>query len=576
MNFAQLKAIVWLRWRLTRNQFSRGGRLNAWLSVLFLLLMLGIGTVLAIGGVALGIAIGKKASGLELLLTWDGVFLFFLLFWTSGLLVEIQRSEMIDLTRLLHLPVTLQQVFTLNYLASHLTPSIVALMPGMLGLCLGLALGGGPAMALTTLPVLAVVFAITSWTYCLRGWLAALMQVKRRRRAIMAWFTLIIVALAQAPQILVHSRAFEQWQAEHRDRTHATRDAGLPDAVVEAHAIVPLGWPGYAAMRLKQGRPWPALAFAAMAALIGVLGLARAYQLTIRFHRGVEALVSSPAGAAGAGPPHVARRGPFLVERRLPWLPDDTAALALATFRSLTRAPELRMALIMPVILLVVFLSAGFGLHRAPRSPNDTFGYFASTGVIAMVALALAPTMSNVFGLDRDAFRGIVLLPVEREKVLFARNLAFSPFAAGTTFLGLLITKWTVPLSWEAFAIGLVQWPTAFMLFSAICNYFSILAPYRLAEGTLKAQKPKPVVLAAAFVATMLSPLFMAPILIPPGLEALFSGMHWLPWLPVGPLAALAILAGTAWLYFSLLPAQGRLLHRREQTVLREVTAEIE
>ena len=34
MNWEQLRAILWLRWRLTRNQFTRGGQLNAVLSVL--------------------------------------------------------------------------------------------------------------------------------------------------------------------------------------------------------------------------------------------------------------------------------------------------------------------------------------------------------------------------------------------------------------------------------------------------------------------------------------------------------------------------------------------------------------
>jgi hypothetical protein len=44
----------------------------------------------------------------------------------------------------------------------------------------------------------------------------------------------------------------------------------------------------------------------------------------------------------------------------------------------------------------------------------------------------------------------------------------------------------------------------------------------------------------------------------------------------VNLLAAIATLAGVAWLYRSLLPLQGRLLRRREQAILQEVTQEIE
>jgi len=53
VNWEQLKAIIWLRWRLTSNQFARAGALNAVLSILFaaLLGMAAIG--LAIGGLLL-------------------------------------------------------------------------------------------------------------------------------------------------------------------------------------------------------------------------------------------------------------------------------------------------------------------------------------------------------------------------------------------------------------------------------------------------------------------------------------------------------------------------------------------
>ena len=53
-------------------------------------------------------------------------------------------------------------------------------------------------------------------------------------------------------------------------------------------------------------------------------------------------------------------------------------------------------------------------------------------------------------------------------------------------------------------------------------------------------------------------------------------GLEWPAWIPVNLLATVAVLAGTLWLYRGLLPVQGRLLQRREQTILREVTEEIE
>jgi len=76
------------------------------------------------------------------------------------------------------------------------------------------------------------------------------------------------------------------------------------------------------------------------ACLFGALGLLRAYRLTLNFYLGAE-----PGRAAKQRQP-VSRpaSGSWLLEQTLPGLPDDTAGLALATFRSLLRAPELKMA----------------------------------------------------------------------------------------------------------------------------------------------------------------------------------------------------------------------------------------
>ncbi len=47
-------------------------------------------------------------------------------------------------------------------------------------------------------------FMVTAWTYCLRGWLAALMVNKRRRRAIIVGVTMAFMLLAQLPNLLIN------------------------------------------------------------------------------------------------------------------------------------------------------------------------------------------------------------------------------------------------------------------------------------------------------------------------------------------------------------------------------------
>src|SRR5206468_7426933 len=118
-------------------------------------------------------------------------------------------------------------------------------------------------------------------------------------------------------------------------------------------------------------------------------------RMSMRFYQGAEnGTKPRPAVPREPGP-----RGRLLVERRLPWVPEDTSALALATFRSLARAPELKMALVMPLVM--GFILGFMHLTRAKHALPEAAVAFAATGVVMFAALAVAPTMSNAFGLDR-------------------------------------------------------------------------------------------------------------------------------------------------------------------------------
>jgi hypothetical protein len=264
----------------------------------------------------------------------------------------------------------------------------------------------------------------------------------------------------------------------------------------------------------------------------------------------------------------------LLVERRLPWLPDDTAALTLATFRSLWRAPELKMAFIMPLVMGVMLVSMRF--TRSRHSLPESWTPFAATVAAVAAVFSIAPMMANAFGLDRNGFRALVLLPTRRHHVLLAKNLAFFPFVALVAMIMLIAVKFLVRLPWEAFLAGLLQAGIAFLLFSLVCNLLSILAPFRIAAGTLQAKKPKVIVFVAVFITLLFLPLVMLPMLVPAGLWLLCSFFNWVPWLPVNLLATLGLLAAAGWLYRLLLPLEGRLLQRREQIILREVTEEVE
>jgi hypothetical protein len=341
--------------------------------------------------------------------------------------------------------------------------------------------------------------------------------------------------------------------------------------IVQGHLIVPLGWPGYGALSLKQGSAWPALGATALSVMVGALGLMKSYRTTLRFYQG------APDGSESPRPLAKARnaRATLLVERQLPLLADDTAALTLATFRSLLRAPELKMALIMPIVA-----SAGLSsiLFRGFKyALNHSVAGFASTVAAVLAVFSFAPMMANAFGLDRDGFRGLVLLPTRRDQILLAKNLAFLPFIAFVGVILLSLAGFALRVTWVTSITGLVQVGIAFLLFSLMCNLVAIWTPYRLAPGTLQAKKPKPVVFLAIAVTMMAMPVFLFPTFIPPVLQLACSLVAGMPeWLPVNLLSAIVVLLGLFWFYRILLPAQGRLLQRRELHILREVTEETE
>ena len=570
MNWEQLRTMLWLRWRLTRNQWGRGGQLNAVITLIAVIMGLCAGLAGGVGGLLGGLLGLAKAEPIVVMLVWDGIVAAFLFFWMIGIVTELQRSEIIDLSRLLHLPVSLRDVFVLNYVSSLLSLSIAIVLPGMLGLTAGLALGRSFSMVLLFPLVAGFFFMITAWTYCLRGWLAALMVNQRRRRAVIMGVTLFFVLLAQTPNLVINV-----WMGRN-PRGPAGLDKPETKAQIEraariAHVVVPVLWLPNGARELAEGRWWPALQGAAGAFALGAAGLARAYRSTVRFYQGGGNGKPAPVKPAQAP---TAVRGRILVERHLPLVPEEATALALATFRSMTRAPEVKMALAMNVFIFGIMGASIFarGSAKIPEEIRPMLGSVAVT----VTFLGLLQVLFNQFGFDRDGFRALVLLPASRRLVLMGKNLALLPLAAGVfvVLLTLVTVLARLPV-WAVAAAGL-QFAGAYLALTTAGNLISILLPYRIAAGSLKPTKTKATTTLMMMLVNMLFPLAMVPILLPAGVGVLCGHYGWLPVAPV-TLALSALLTAVAvLLYWFTLEPLGRLLQRREQKILQTVTQEVE
>lgn len=573
MHSSQMRTILWLRWRLTVNQLRRGGTLNTMLAAVLGVLVL----ALAIGGAVTGALAGAwdliKARPMDLLAIYDVLVCLFLFLWMISIVTEIQRSETISIGRLLHLPVSLRGVFVVNYLASHLALSVILLVPAMVGLALGLAIRHGPVMLCLIPLVLSFVFMITAWTYCLRGWLVSLMVNPRRRRAVIAYVTMGFVLLAQVPNLLGRVMHHDRRQGQDRPpAVSATQGPGLPNTVRILHQVLPVGWVAYGAMHAAAGSALPALLGTAGGLAIGTLGLRRAYRSTVRFYHGRHMARqgwSRSKAAKAVGPAR------DLVDRRLPGIPQEACDLAQVFFRCLIRAPEIKMALVTNIIILLV-TCAGIVTRRS-GPPSEAIRPFIATGAVAFAFFGMLQLMFNHFGCDREGFRCLVLSPVPRHLILLGKNLALLPLVLGIGLALLTAAAVLARIGLLTVAATFLQAVAAFLLLSMIGNAVSSLVPFRVAPGSLKPTKTR----TATTLMIVLSHVLVLPLTLVP----LFLGpvLGW--WLAGGKSAraqlinlavSAALAVALALAYWASLAPLGRLLARREKEILRVVTQEVE
>jgi ABC-2 type transport system permease protein len=587
LNWDQLKTILWLRWRLTRNQWGRNKGIGAAVAAIVAVGVCLLGgtsfAVALVGGIyGLGAAKANLVWGI-----WLGLTLVFLFFWMVGLLSELQRSESIDLQRLLHLPVSLGQIFVINYLASHLAVSIVVAVPAMMGLALGLAISRGPSMLLLAPLALGMVFMISAWTYCLRGWLATLMTNPRKRRNVIMVTMGAFILMAQLPNLYFNvfhrfdNPSSEAKSAEVKSQREA-REASHKetiDQLVSLQKFVPPFWLPLGAQALAEGNALPALYGTLGCVALGALGLRRAYRSTLRFYRGVSdgkvtAQIKPERTPAAALAPAPAQTGRRFLELRLPFVPEQAAALALATFRSMLRAPEVKMQ--WGTSFLVALIVGGSILFRSTAKIPEAAKPFVATGAVVFSVFMLVQFFSNHFGLDRDGFRAFILSPVERRLILLGKNLACLPVGLGFGVVLLALIAVRLHLSILTLLAGLLQLASVLLLAGLVGNVLSILVPYRIQAGSLKPTKMPGLAVLVLMACHMFFPLAMSPVFVPPLAEFLWRSAGWPTVVPVNLILSLALAAVLALAYWQTLGPLGRLLQRRETKILGVVTVEVE
>jgi ABC-2 type transport system permease protein len=530
----RLIAIVALRWRigvraLLRSRASLAGLILALPVTLIVSLFVGF---LAFAGVR-ALASARPEALIPLLsAAATGVGLFWAL---SPLLAGMAFSETHDVQRLLHFPIPLPTLVVSSLLANLAEPTVLSQVPPLCGLALGAA-GFTPRLPLALAGFL-IAFAFILAAAEVVG--LALHALSRNRR-----FHDLALSLGLVLGFLLSLLPMLFFMGAGGPLAH-----GLGALVAsDLAALSPYAWGVRAAVHAGRGELGPFAAYS----LLGVAAIGAAVSasslLMRRIYRGELAIGSASASAA--------RRA------RMP-LQGSLGALVEKDVRVAWRDPALKTMLVMGFVGPLVFL---FFLSRTAMNVR-------SGGTLLLLAGFVGLSVgTNALGQER---RGIALLlgfPVERWRILVAKNLAAILFRLpGLLTLGFasiaLASPSVVP------AVACVALVTLFVS-SGLDNYFSILMPVPVPAA---GRNPYGGATAGGrgLAAAALSSLLLVAAL---GLAAPFVFLAWLPlalanrwlWLLSLPLA----LAGAGATYAMLVAGAARLFTRREPELLARILGE--
>jgi ABC-2 type transport system permease protein len=581
MNWEHMKAFLWLNSRLRANKAKRSSELSNTLHTIIMVLAVVSAIGAFIGSLVLSMRLLVKVPPSTVMYIWDGLVAAFLFFWIVTLSIELQRSELLPLEKFMHYPISVSGLFLINYVASILSEHVAVFLfiPAMLGLSVGLVFGRGFAM-IWLFPLLAAfILMVTAVTYQFRGWLAVLMLNKRHRRSVITIVTVTTMLLFQLPYL--STRVFG---SRRRGTPAITSREQVERIATQASMIAPPGWLPYGARASAEGRFLPPILGIAGMTLIGVFSLRRSYRTTVRLYTGnygsgrTKAVRSGPSKVdlPKAAEPlvQVPNRGATsIIELTLPWVSEQTSAVASATFRSFTRAPESKMVLLSPLIMVFFF---GASVSRWSSHSAEFTRPLIASGVLGMLFLSVNQLAMNHFAFDRSGFRNYVLASASRRDILLGKNLAMAPVALGLAGVVLTLLQWILPMRIDHFIAILFQTITMFLLFCMFGNFLSIVNPTAINAGSLRpAVRPSGKTILLGLLTFVLFPVVLAPSMIPLGLEYLVHWMGWYTGIPVFLLLSVVEVLALGYVYSWVLDREGAMLQSRELKILDVVAARV-
>lgn len=556
---AYLRALLILQFHLVRHTMTRGKLVAYFILGFLIMLALAAAGVLAWFCFLLGSTWLPEQPRPAVLLSLNLIMVVFTIGWFWGLVMEVQRSDVIDIRKMVHFPVPMALVNAINFLVSLIGFTSLFYVAGAIGLLLGLSWSAGessfPSLVIfhrASLPALAFYFLAASWAYYLRGLLVVWMENKRRRRLLLTIMPLLFMVIGFTPMALGNALSGVDGAEELVNWLSAPEQFYLVDWLSMCHPGGLLAM-ALTAVATGQGFYWLPVG---LLLILGAFGYHLGFKTSVRYGYGEQHAGAAQINAAiHAKPPWTART--------LPLLHAETGALAQALFLNLARHPQVRTMLLAPVGLVIVLGIAS--------SRSVVFGQEMGLPIMALLwpFFMFSGMFFNLFGLDQRGFRTMMLLPTPRHRVLMAYHLALLPLAGGMGLIFSLGAAWYFGLGAKTTVLFVLQIAQLFLNFSIAGSFISIYAPMTIGRNMMRKQQGR------VLLVSLLMPLAVAILVLPTTVCLLLDGLasHWaFIDFPIAPLLSCFFVGVTLAVYPLVLRYAGDLLMLKEQDILAKLT----
>jgi len=471
-------AFMWMRWRILINSLERTSARDTLERfavateklgpIMAMVLLIPTTIILFILGITAGFGL---ATG-DWLVTMELIRYFLLLALALTIIgpIILPSRDSGAVVRLLLLPIPRLGLYLGQMGGSLADPWILLIVPVVLGVPIGLAVGLKLVGALVALLAgVAFMLFVMGLTSLASSFVHLLLRDRRRGDMVMLVLVLVIPLIALAPQMLIRSD-----RSGGRKLTRAER-AALPPTRLERLAVRSLPYIPSEMYRQAtlNGARTPIDAIVPLASL-GLLAFAVQAAGFAAYRRVLDMPVSLGTRRAGS----------FggLWDRVVPGLTPGASAVAMTQLRLALRTPRGRASIASPLLMPLLLAGLAYRTGRMPIPGVDAsnglglaaFGSFASM-------LALIPLAMNQFAIDKAGFTRQMLLPLSVRELLWGKAVGNALTAAIPGVFCLLIPAVMFSPGPRAYWIGLVL---------ALIATYVLIAP---AAAALSAVFPKTV-----------------------------------------------------------------------------------